>query len=797
MRSVRVLFLVAVLASCGGGGDGDGVGMDDLHRPGLAFAVSPASIRLNGLFQIWVRINDANGQLQVLDSSTEVTLSAAGRGKLGGTLKRRAHQGTVLFDDLTYDAWERITFTAAAPGLPGVTMRAAIPVRPVMRFVQIPPARVAENVPFGPFRIEVVDGQGQRVPIQQTVRVSAAEGDLDVEGGAERDFAGGEATFPAIAVKRAGSQSLIWRSPELGDLIHGVTVHEGNDVDRVWLRAAREGLPYAVRLPGNPTGCQLLSGTLPKGLRLEGESCALLGVPTDAGHMTAELFGVRSTGVPVSWRVELTVFPSVESTAQPLDALAAPGPFEVGTLDDTITLMSTGLREKIRIFYPAQAGRVANGVFPLVVFHHGAAPYDPNHPRIFDRFDHLLTQWASHGFVVVTIDAFDLVFIRGRVSDATLGNMTLMSEGQRAAITTLRARNDDPTFALAGHIDTDRVVAAGMSRGGGASIITARTDPSVVAGILIKPLDPMATVGGAKVWNRPLPTRPFLMISGEGDADLPFPMVDFLYERRSAAMTSVTIGGAAHFSSCDGCALEPGAQLEIERSQEWAVTNAYTIAFLKYATRGDLGQAPLLFGRGGQSTALSPRGVLVQSDRGSDALLVDDFRDDAVGRNALGLPATNTGPLTAGEEPSILDAIRSLPSTYTFAKVLYSQPEIIAHTTANRLQWTDAGQGAVHGQDLGGADVEGRAAFVFRVRTPDAPVSAEQISLRFVDGNQRSMTAPIRPYLGASSIGRRFSDVIVPVADLAAAMLDLENLARVELVVAGSGQVVVDDFRFE
>jgi hypothetical protein len=325
-----------------------------------------------------------------------------------------------------------------------------------------------------------------------------------------------------------------------------------------------------------------------------------------------------------------------------------------------------------------------------------------------------------------------------------------------------------------------------------------------VGAILIKPLDPVATIGGAEIWNTPLPERPVLVFGGEADADLPFPMVDFLYERRRAPMVAVTIGGAAHMSTCDGCALEPGAQPTIDRAQEWAVTNAYAVTFLDHVTKGDLSRGVALFGRGGLSTTLSTAGVWVQADRRMDAPVVDDYQDDVVGRNALGLGTGAVGLLagTPGEEPWLLEALRALPDTYTFARELFGRPALLAHTRARRLEWTAAadpagGDGVSYGSELGGLHAGGRTAFVLRARVPQGRVPAEALAVRFVDGAQRTVTLPLPAAVGRNGLGRHFSNVVVPLAEVAAAGLDLDDLARVELRLSGAGQLVVDDLRFE
>jgi hypothetical protein len=431
-----------------------------------------------------------------------------------------------------------------------------------------------------------------------------------------------------------------------------------------------------------------------------------------------------------------------------------------------------------------------------VVFHHGAVAIDPGHPTVFDRFDHLLRRWASHGFVVASIDAPDLVWTNGRLVSASLANLNAMSENQRAAIAHFKTRASDPSFPLAGHIDVERIIVAGHSRGGGASIITARAEASVVGGILIKPLDPMGTVGGEKVWSGPLPAKPFLLVMAGADGDLPYPMVDFLYERRAGPMVAPTILGSVHNFTCDAsCPPEPGTAPAIPREQDWAVTNAYATAFLAYVARGDLSYAPLLFGREAMSTHLASQGVLVRSDRGADSLLIDDFQQDTAGRNRLGLACTDRQMSWSADEPSLITAIRSIPMGYDFYRILYERPENLRWSTAHRLQWSE--DGASYGTELGGLDARGRSAFVWRARSDQGTVDAAHLSLRFSDGQGNTAIVPGAGHLGENGIGPRFSDVIVPLSEIKASGVDLSQLGSAEIVLQGSGALLIDDLRFE
>jgi dienelactone hydrolase len=810
--STRLLVAAVIgLAACARSGDGDGT--DDPSQPGLAFAKVPATTNVNGRFQLWARINDADG-IRSPDSETAVTIAASGSGTLRGTLTRKAIDGQVIFDDLVYDRWEAIRLTLTAPGFRDVTTHADLPVRPLMRFVGMPPTQIPSGQAVGPFDIELVDGRGQPVKADQPVDLDSGPA-VDAAGGSRRNFSAGPVHYDGVILHATGARTLVWRSPGLSDLVHPMRVHDGQDVESLWLPAGRVGAFYRTSLapvmptttiaggtPGTTTTTlggadeyRLLGEGLPRGLILE-PSGDLHGVPTSAGHARLRIFAARGDETSVLFKADLSIYPASETATTTLDALDVDGPFTVAALDDTVEVPSRNTTVPVRVFYPSEGGAPAPGPFPLVVFHHGAVVLQPDHPAIYDRFDHLLRRWTSHGFVVATIDAPELVWVNGRLVSATLSNLNAMSEDQRATIAHLRARVADPAFPLAGHIDVERVIAAGHSRGGGASLITARAEESVVGGILLEPLDPLGTVGGEQTWNIPLPPKPFLLMIAGADGDLPYPMVDFLYERRTGPMVAPTIVGALHSWTCDAsCPPDEGVVAGIPRQEDWAVTNAYAVAFLSFAARGDLSVAPLLFGREGFTTRLATLGTLVRSDRAAAPLVVDDFQADTAGRNRLGLASVDQGMTWSADEPSLLTALRTLPDGYEFYRVLYERPELQARSVAHRLQWTE--DDASYSTALGGLDVSGRSNFVFRARTDVGTLPPERLAVRFRDAEGHTALVPAAGHVAPGGLGPRFSDFIVPLAELLPGGIDVTELDAVELVFRGAGTLLIDDLRFE
>jgi hypothetical protein len=205
--------------------------------------------------------------------------------------------------------------------------------------------------------------------------------------------------------------------------------------------------------------------------------------------------------------------------------------------------------------------------------------------------------------------------------------------------------------------------------------------------------------------------------------------------------------------------------------------------------------SPLLFGREGFTTHLASLGTLVRSDRAAVPLMVDDFQADTAGRNRLGLASVDQGMTWSADEPSLLTALRNLPDGYEFYRVLYERPELQAQSVAHRLQWSD--DNASYSTALGGLDVRGRTVFVFRARTDIGILPPERLAVRFRDAGGNTVVIPGTGHISPTGLGPRFSDFIVPLAELLPAGVDLTDLDAVELVFHGAGTLLIDDLRFE
>ena len=296
-----------------------------------------------------------------------------------------------------------------------------------------------------------------------------------------------------------------------------------------------------------------------------------------------------------------------------------------------------------------------------------------------------------------------------------------------------------------------------------------------------------------------LPAKPILLVIAEHDVDVSFPIADFLYERRAGPMAAVTLLGGVHTFTCgEGCPLEEEERglASIRPEHDWAVSNSYAVAFLKYVGEGQLIYAPLLFGQPGLSSELSPRGVLVRSDRQADALRIDGFQDDDDRRNDLGLPNQVEG-ISRTDEVSWLDELPNQLSQRFDPGVAsrYTNPALSALARARLL--SAASPGALYRTELGGIDVSGREVFVLRLLAIEGPLTGADLVLRFEDSAGRGVALNGARHVGTRGLGVRFANVIVSLETLREAGLDLTRLARFELSLEAEGTLLLDDLRFE
>ncbi len=812
MRSMSLKsFALLVCAAAAGCGDGGG----DPKKPSLVIAMSPMDAVIKAPFELLVHVMDVNGSLAAADSQTQVTVKIDGEpNALRGTLTRTAAAGVVRFDDLIYDKWQTIRLAVSASGANGAVAPMFL-VRPVMTFKDQPSFRMRAGGAIGPVTVRLVDGEGALVTSKtdQKVTLTSMPGAATIDGGPERTFTNGEATYDRIAPASVGAGTLVWSSPTLADLAQGIVVFDMLATEMRWMSGGRVGVPYAGDVA--PAGAaaatfQAIGGGLQRGLSLDQATGRIAGTPTESRHARVEILATAATGGALTlYLADLSIFPAVEQPPSSLDALNRDGPHAVASLDDTVNVMSRQKMANIRVFYPmSSAAPSPTAKFPLVVFHHGAANTDGAtfSATIYDRYDPLLKRWASHGFVVVTIDGLDLIFQNRMVTSNTYSVLTGISENQRATITHMRAKNDDAASPLRGRIDVDRVILAGHSRGAGGSLLTARVNADVMGAILLKPIDPIMSAGGETMWRGNMPPKPFLINVASADNDVIYPVCDYLYERRASVTSLYTIMGSVHnytkaSHSAKGvaelCPPEPGSSPTITRAQDHAITNVYSVAFLRYLGYGELGYAALLFDRPGLTSSLSPLGVLNRGDRGAGALVVDDFQTGDGAMNRLGGANTATGAVAVNES-SMAAAIAGLRNDQygNYLRAIYGRAGHEKIAGGRKLTWSAAG--GTYVAAFPAQDVSARGAFVFRARSDMGQLAGTSFSLRFTDADGGSAMLSGAEYVGANGLDRRFADVIVPVGEIKGAGANTARITSVGLILGSpAGALLIDDLRFE
>jgi dienelactone hydrolase len=322
------------------------------------------------------------------------------------------------------------------------------------------------------------------------------------------------------------------------------------------------------------------------------------------------------------------------------------------------------------VIYPTEGdptqtgvGPVAQGKWPVVVFAHA------NNDRVCDineKYLSLHDHWASWGFIVVAVDGTFTNCNRGSTE-----NIELRSEGQISSLEVLEELANDPESRFYGRVDLDRIVMAGHSRGGGASLVSLQNDSRVRAVIDLQGVD-MTSFGFG---SDPLPSVPVLGITAGEDVDLNYPIVEPTEDQLSGIYTWVNINGGIHAYTADTAPIEPDDVPLISQQEQHDITEYFTTAFLaRFVGVGDgSSQTPFVadmradavlfshYGAQRVDSELSPLGVYVRWNlRMASGLIIDDFDGPQTGSdlelNALGGQNTFEGFETAEEVETYSEA---------------------------------------------------------------------------------------------------------------------------------------------
>ena len=633
----------------------------------------------------------------------------------------------------------------------------------------------------------------QRVGPLDTM-VLRAEGSVAVEvlsggtlaGTVLVDPVAGEAVFSDLSTDAAGVWTLSFSEVDCEEATT-VSVVVGTEVhyEPVFLETGRVGVEYADGLSAD------VVQDLPAGLTLSSDT--VYGVPESPSEVVFSAARLNDS-VATRLRVHLPIIDGLEGLPDIVPEDDGDwAVIEEARLIDSITT-SRGERTDVAVWVTRPDG---TGPFPMVAFHH-AAHYPAD---IYDHYTSLHRHWASHGFIVASVDSSANVI----GVPQSWQNLSDMSAFQLAAADMMLAESADPTSDLFDAVDSDRVFVSGHSRGGGASLISLWARPSLMGAVCFEQVSPLQAPNQdwddpARNGNRPFPERPVLIFSAANDLDEAWPLVDSAFDQLTGPSTLVTLHGTNHEYTYD--ADTPGSYTSsssISFDERHALDQRWSTAFLRRHAYGEIGWDALLHGPEGLESDLSTPGVSTHSRLRIDTeILVDDFAGDTEenlmgGENAsVALDTdTNAPPYTAG--------LTAAGRGGTIAEV------IAEWTTARHLTWSDPA-GTVSfglGEPL---DLMAQQSVVLRIARDCPPPTAVcetgwvDFDVVLTDAAGTRVAVPVTTGLGEKGIvGRHWSNAILPLDAFSG--VDLSSVQTVELDLGTlgieAGDLWIDDLRFE
>ena len=633
----------------------------------------------------------------------------------------------------------------------------------------------------------------QRVGLLDTM-VLSAEGSVAVtvlrggtlSGTVLVDPVEGEAVFSDLSTDAVGVWELSFSEVDCEEtttvsFVVGTEVH----YEPVFLDTGRVGVEYADGLSAD------VVQDLPAGLSLSSDT--VYGVPEVASEGIFSAARLEDS-IVTRLRVHLPIIDGMESLPDTVPEQDGDwAVIEEARVIDSITT-SRGERTDVPVWVTRPEG---TGPFPMVAFHH-AAHYPAD---IYDHYTSLHRHWASHGFIVASVDSsFNVIGVL-----QSWQNLSDMSTFQLAAADMMLAESADPTSDLFGAVDPDLIFVSGHSRGGGASLISLWARPSLMGAICFEQVSPLQTP--EQDWddpnrngNRPFPERPVLIFSAANDLDEAWPLVDSAFDQLTGPSTLVTLHGTNHEYTYD--ADTPGSYTSasaIDFDERHELDQRWSTAFLRRHAYGEIGWDALLHGPEGLESDLSTPGVSTHSRLRIDTeLLVDDFAGDTE-ENLMG-----------GENAAVaLDTDTNAPP-YTEGLTAAGRGGIIADviadwTTARHLAWSDPA-GTVSfglGEPL---DLMSQQRVVLRIARDCPPPTAVcetgwvDFDVVLTDAAGARVSVPIATGLGEKGIvGRHWSNAILPLDAFSG--VDLSSVLAVELDLGTlgieDGDLWIDDLRFE
>lgn len=802
----------------------------------MAFSGTPASVLVNGSFSLTLNLT---GQISGLPVSPSPAISgtltvASGGGALGGGTSANSSGSTLTFSGLTYNQIGAATFTASSPDAASVTT-GTINFGVDLLVSATGPTSVAPNASWSPFNFRVVDGTGatwlgSAGPLNWSLTNSAS---AQIQSGSV-GFTAGIASVTPSPIATAGSYTLTGSitNPNTDSASIGLSVTSFTLINEpgafAALKSTRVNNPYSDSAshaaPGGTLSYGLLSGTLPAGLNLNTSNGTISGTPTTAGSYSFTLYALLSGSQAQPIRCALAVFTANETEFVSGQNFKNAGPYQVsGPFDDTwsftsgfdgITWAQSGQPAcKMQVYYPNFAGSPTPPSPAPVLVHHRGRGFN------YDDYDIALgAHLASWGFIFVSVE--DYQSFRNTLNNPPVYPLydnndvnrchVSASYFQEGAMNRLLARNAASGDALFNRIDVNNIFMSGHSRGGGATHYTHHRNLNLkIKGVIyfmgydLRNFSGFVSgTGTAPAYSgipTPQPRLPSMIIAGENDGDLVYPICDQFIDRAVGQATFATIYGANH--NYLGDANPADGSPYITRAEEQERIRNLVVAFLRRWANLDLSLEGFLYGN--EFAGSNEVGVTAWRNM-NEQYLLDDNQDSTNSTNTAG--GVNT--LSAGTMASNASIY---PATGNMSSLNLRHMRLTlnaAATTTFTSTIPSAGQDRSRNRRfilrMGSVDTasaeKGFDWVTVRVRLTDAQNDNATITL--FDRNAQNSTY-LPDYAGTANVYDRFveANVLLSAFTTANPSLNLNQLSNVQLIFetasGSSRQLYFDDMRFE
>ena len=520
--------------------------------------------------------------------------------------------------------------------------------------------------------------------------------------------------------------------------------------------------------------------------------------PLDTGSLDT---GSLDTG-PLDTGVVDTGPPPTGCAATPLAADPAntldpqtKGPLAVARKTIVFPKLGPLTSVNVRVWYPTDAtGAVHPGRHAWVMFHHAV-----NGKRvIYDNYNGIFDHWASHGFIIFSIDGSKIFFPTTSGTSLTWTQQNTVAQVISEGITYALTAQETSTWDFSCKLDIGRVAIAGHSRGGGATILVphaARTDGAKIRGLVsFQGVDPGELSGSTGTASIPGFDLPAIWFDAGLDGDVIYPINALQYGRTRNIASFVTILGSKHtFTLDDWSPTQGGTAPTVTADEHKAVINQYGVAFMRARVRdatpgaSDLGRiaGPSGFVSTASSGDITLSWRLKQTDphisKFQDPVGTFPVKTDAGGSLSVSgsMAATTVNPYAGTLGGAGAGAV-------------------IAEIMALQLKW-DATGGVL---EIPVAPPTGKTAIVFDYTQPTADTTsgATPFFVEATDTAGGTASVPLASYLGSgwAKRPRRFATAYVPLAKLTGVALDkLKSIRLVTKSGAVAGTAMIDQLRFE